>query len=110
LETRVATLSGGNQQKAVLGKALMREPAVILLDEPTRGIDVGAKHEIYELIHALAAQGKGVVLISSELPELMGMSDRIIMLSRGRIGGEFSRDEFSQETLLAAAMGSAAAA
>lgn len=102
---RVGGLSGGNQQKVVLGKALMTEPRVVMLDEPTRGIDVGAKLEVYELINRLTAEGKAVVLVSSELPELMGMSDRIIMLAEGRIGGEFNRAEFTQEQLLAAAMG-----
>jgi len=107
---RVGGLSGGNQQKVVLGKALMTEPQVVLLDEPTRGIDVGAKLEVYELINRLTAEGKAVVLVSSELPELMGMSDRIVMLAEGRIGGEFARAEFTQEKLLAAAMGRAHAA
>jgi len=106
---RVGGLSGGNQQKVVLGKALMTEPRVVLLDEPTRGIDVGAKVEVYELINRLTAEGKGVLLVSSELLELMGMSDRIIMLAGGQIGGEFTREEFTQEKLLAAAMGRAAA-
>jgi D-xylose transport system ATP-binding protein len=105
---RAGGLSGGNQQKVVLGKALMTEPAVVLLDEPTRGIDIGAKLEVYELINRLTAEGKAVVLVSSELPELMGMSDRIIMLANGRIGGEFGRGDFTQERLLAAAMGHAA--
>jgi D-xylose transport system ATP-binding protein len=102
---RVSGLSGGNQQKVVLGKALQTAPAVVLLDEPTRGIDVGAKLEVYELINRLTAEGKAVVLVSSELPELMGVSDRIIMLCEGRIGGTFERGEFNQERLLAAAMG-----
>ena len=106
---RVGGLSGGNQQKVVLGKALMTEPAVVLLDEPTRGIDVGAKLEVYELINRLTAEGKAVILVSSELSELMGMSDRIIMLTAGRIGGEFARADFAQEKLLAAAMGRGAA-
>lgn len=106
---RVGGLSGGNQQKVVLGKALMTEPAVVLLDEPTRGIDVGAKLEVYELINRLTAEGKAVILVSSELPELMGMSDRIIMLTAGCIGGEFARADFAQEKLLAAAMGRGAA-
>jgi D-xylose transport system ATP-binding protein len=106
---RTGGLSGGNQQKVVLGKALMTEPAVVMLDEPTRGIDVGAKVEVYELINQLTADGKAVILVSSELPELIGMSDRIIMLADGRIGGEFARGGFSQEKLLAAAMGRAAA-
>jgi D-xylose transport system ATP-binding protein len=109
LESVVAKLSGGNQQKVVLGKALMTEPGVIFLDEPTRGIDVGAKHEIYELIRKLTADGKAVVLVSSELPELIGLSDRILMLHEGRIGGEFRGAETTQERLLAAAMGQQAA-
>jgi D-xylose transport system ATP-binding protein len=104
---RVGGLSGGNQQKVVLGKALMTEPSVVMLDEPTRGIDVGAKLEVYELINRLTAEGKAVLLVSSELPELMGMSDRILMLCEGRIGGSFVAGEFTQERLLAAAMGQA---
>ncbi len=107
LEAIVGKLSGGNQQKVVLGKALLTEPTVILLDEPTRGIDVGAKLEIYEIINQLTAAGKAVILVSSELPELIGMSDRIIMLNAGRIGGAFSRAEATQEKLMAAAMGHA---
>jgi D-xylose transport system ATP-binding protein len=109
-QARVGGLSGGNQQKVVLGKSLMTEPTVVMLDEPTRGIDVGAKLEVYELINRLTAEGKAVILVSSELPELMGMSDRIIMLHEGQIGGEFARADFSQEKLLAAAMGHARAA
>jgi D-xylose transport system ATP-binding protein len=107
LEAVVGKLSGGNQQKVVLGKALLTEPTVILLDEPTRGIDVGAKLEIYEIINQLTAAGKAVILVSSELPELIGMSDRILMLNVGRIGGAFSRAEATQEKLMAAAMGHA---
>ena len=105
LDAVVGGLSGGNQQKVVLGKALMLAPKVMLLDEPTRGIDVGAKLEVYQLINRLTAEGLGVVLVSSELPELMGMSDRIVMLHEGRVGGEFRHDEATQEKLLAAAMG-----
>ena len=107
LEAIVGKLSGGNQQKVVLGKALLTEPTIILLDEPTRGIDVGAKLEIYEIINQLTAAGKAVILVSSELPELIGMSDRILMLNAGRIGGAFSRTEATQEKLMAAAMGHA---
>ena len=81
LETGVGTLSGGNQQKVVIGKALLTEPDIIFLDEPTRGIDVGAKLEVYKLINRLTAAGKAVVLVSSEMPELIGMSDRILMLA-----------------------------
>lgn len=107
LESVVGKLSGGNQQKVVLGKALLTSPSVILLDEPTRGIDVGAKLEIYEIINRLTAEGKAVILVSSELPELIGMSDRILMLNAGRIGGAFTRAEATQEKLMAAAMGHA---
>ena len=107
LEAIVGKLSGGNQQKVVLGKALLTEPTVIMLDEPTRGIDVGAKLEIYEIINQLTAAGKAVILVSSELPELIGMSDRILMLNAGRIGGSFTRSEATQEKLMAAAMGHA---
>ena len=105
LEQAVSTLSGGNQQKVVLGKVLLTEPRVLLLDEPTRGIDVGARLEVYELINRLTAAGKAIVLVSSELGELMGMSDRIVMLCEGRIGGVFERGAATQEQLLAAAMG-----
>jgi D-xylose transport system ATP-binding protein len=104
LATVVRTLSGGNQQKVVLGKALLTEPKVVFLDEPTRGIDIGAKLEFYELINRLTESGQAVVLVSSEMPELMGMSDRIIILAEGRIGGTFTRAEATQEKLLAAAM------
>jgi D-xylose transport system ATP-binding protein len=107
LEAIVGKLSGGNQQKVVLGKALLTQPSIILLDEPTRGIDVGAKLEIYEIINQLTAEGKAVILVSSELPELIGMSDRILMLNAGRIGGSFTRQEATQEKLMAAAMGHA---
>ena len=105
LEAMAAKLSGGNQQKVVVGKALMTEPRVVFLDEPTRGIDVGAKVEIYELINALTAAGRAVVLVSSELPELLGMSDRILMLHEGRIAREFQRLDATPERLLAAAIG-----
>ncbi len=103
-DTPVLILSGGNQQKVVLGKALMTQPRVILLDEPTRGIDVGAKIEVYEIINKLTSEGKAVVLVSSELPELMGMSDRIVILSDGKIGGTFNRNEANQEAIMNAAM------
>ncbi len=103
-EAPVRTLSGGNQQKVVLGKALRTRPSVLLLDEPTRGIDVGAKYEIYELVNRLTEEGLAVLLVSSELPELIGMSDRILMLAEGAIGGEFEGQGVSQTELLAAAM------
>lgn len=105
MEAAAGKLSGGNHQKVVVGKALMTEPRVVFLDEPTRGIDVGAKLEIYEIINQLTDAGKAVVLVSSELPELIGISDRILILQGGRSGGEFSGAEATQEKLLAAAMG-----
>lgn len=103
LDTKVVNLSGGNQQKVVLAKWLLEEPDVLILDEPTRGIDVGAKSEIYNIISELAKSGKAIIMISSELPELFGMSDRIIVLHEGRITGEFSRGEFDQESIMTCA-------
>jgi D-xylose transport system ATP-binding protein len=105
LGVTVAKLSGGNQQKVVLGKALMTAPRVIFLDEPTRGIDVGARMEIYEIINQLTDTGKAVVLVSSELSELIGMSDRILMLHEGRPAREFTRAEATPERLMTAAVG-----
>jgi D-xylose transport system ATP-binding protein len=101
---RVDQLSGGNQQKVVIGRGLLTEPAVVLLDEPTRGVDVGAKREIYQEINRLAGEGKAVAMVSSELPELMGMCDRIVMMQRGRMTGAFKRGEFDATRLMAAAI------
>ena len=98
------TLSGGNQQKVVLSKWLFSQPLVLILDEPTRGIDVGAKYEIYQIIHALADEGKGVIVISSEMPELLGMCDRICVMNEGRFVAELSREEASQEAIMRAIM------
>jgi D-xylose transport system ATP-binding protein len=106
-EALVGELSGGNQQKVVLGKALMTNPNIILLDEPTRGIDVGAKLDVYHFINELTAAGHAVVLVSSELPELMGMSDRIMMLGAGRASQTFSRGSCNADHLLAAALSAA---
>lgn len=100
LEANVTQLSGGNQQKVVLSKWLLTNPKVLILDEPTRGIDVGAKSEIYKIILELAQQGVGIIMISSELPEILGMSDRIIVMSGGMITGELSREEATQEKIL----------
>ncbi|MBQ6129055.1 MAG: sugar ABC transporter ATP-binding protein [Lachnospiraceae bacterium] len=100
VDVGVNTLSGGNQQKVVLSKWMYTEPDVLILDEPTRGIDVGAKYEIYKLIHELADQGKAVVLVSSELPELLGMADRIYTIFEGSITGELAKEEASQEALM----------
>ena len=96
----VGNLSGGNQQKVVLSKWLYSDPEVLILDEPTRGIDVGAKYEIYEIIGALAAEGRAIILISSELPELLGTCDRIYTLAYGRITGEVPIQDANQETLM----------
>ena len=92
----VGNLSGGNQQKVVLSKWVFTEPDVLILDEPTRGIDVGAKYEIYTIIHQLAAAGKAIIVISSELPEVIGLSDRIYTMCEGRISGEVSGDELTR--------------
>lgn len=104
LQQPVRGLSGGNQQKVVLGKALLCQPQVVLLDEPTRGVDVGAKREIYEHISQLSAAGLGVLLVSSELPELLGLSDRVLVLGGGQARGLFTREQAQPEVLLAAAL------
>lgn len=105
LEVKVSQLSGGNQQKVVLSKWLLNNPRILILDEPTRGIDVGAKYEIYKIIVELAKQGVGIILISSELPEVLGMSDRVLVMSGGKIAGELSRNEATQEKIMALATG-----
>jgi len=96
----VKNLSGGNQQKVILGKWLLMNCDIIIFDEPTRGIDVGSKQEIYEIINQLAREGKVVILISSELPELIGMSDRVIVMAEGAVAGELGKDEINQERIL----------
>ncbi len=100
IEQPVGNLSGGNQQKVLLAKWMFADPEVLILDEPTRGIDVGAKYEIYCIINQLVAEGKSVVMISSELPEVLGMCDRIYVMNEGRIVGELSREEASQESIM----------
>jgi ribose transport system ATP-binding protein len=102
-EQPAKSLSGGNQQKVVIAKWLLSQPEVFIMDEPTRGIDVGAKYEIYSIIDKLAAEGNGILFISSELEELMGLCDRILVLSRGEIVGEFAHDQFDEEAILRAA-------
>ncbi len=99
------TLSGGNQQKAVLAKWLLTDPLVMILDEPTRGVDVGARCEIYEIINGMAVQGKGILLISSEIEELMGMCDRILVMRKGGLAAAFNRDRFDREGILRQALG-----
>jgi D-xylose transport system ATP-binding protein len=101
----VSKLSGGNQQKVVLAKWLLAEPQVLFLDEPTRGIDVGAKFEIYQIMNKLVREGVAVVMVSSELPEILGMSHRILVLHEGEITGEFLREEATQEKIMLAATG-----
>ena len=101
----IASLSGGNQQKAVVAKMLLPEPKVLILDEPTRGIDVGAKYEIYKLIFELAKQGVAVLMISSEMPEVLGISDRVLVMGEGKLRGNFVNEGLTQEKVLAAAIG-----
>ena len=101
VQQKVVNLSGGNQQKVVLSKWLFTDPALLILDEPTRGIDVGAKFEIYTIMKELADQGRGILMISSEMPELLGMCDRIYVMNEGRIVGELSREEADQEKIMA---------
>ena len=105
VKQEVRNLSGGNQQKVVVAKVLAAENEILIFDEPTRGIDVGAKQEIYKLMNSLAEQGKSILMISSEMEELLGMSDRIVVLHEGRVTGELQKDEFSQDKVLELASG-----
>lgn len=102
-ETKIRSLSGGNQQKVILGRWLLTEPTVLLLDEPTRGIDVGAKYEIYQLIIDLAEKGKTVIMVSSEMPELLGVCDRILVMSGGKLAGEVDASTATQEEIMSLA-------
>ena len=104
-DERVGNLSGGNQQKVVIGKWINTDADIFIFDEPTRGIDVGAKVEVYNVINQLVKQGKCVIMVSSELPEILGMSDRVIVMREGRVMGEMERDtdNFNQESLMKAA-------
>jgi ABC-type sugar transport system ATPase subunit len=108
LKQTVKNLSGGNQQKVVLSKWFVRHAAVYIFDEPTRGIDVGAKVEIYNIMNDLVDRGVCVVMISSELPEVLGMSDRILVIHEGELTGSFTRDDASEEKVMRAATGAAA--
>jgi rhamnose transport system ATP-binding protein len=105
LDSAVSTLSGGNQQKVALARWLATEPSVLILDEPTQGVDVGAKAEIHKLMGELASRGLAIIMISSELPEILGMSDRIAVMRRGTIAGVLSREQATQEDLLELALG-----
>jgi ribose transport system ATP-binding protein len=100
LHQRVAKLSGGNQQKVMLAKWLLGKPEVLIVDEPTHGVDIGAKYEIYEILKSLAGEGKAILMISSELPELIGLCDRIIVIKRGTIAGELSGDDRTEEKIM----------
>lgn len=101
--TVISNLSGGNQQKAIIARWLECKPDILILDEPTRGIDIGAKSEIYHIIHELTAQGTSIIMISSELPEIIGMSDRILVMAAGRLTGEFTREEATPEKIMLSA-------
>jgi ribose transport system ATP-binding protein len=101
----VRYLSGGNQQKVVIGKWLAMKPGILLLDEPTRGIDIGAKREIYALVEQLAEQGVAILFVSSEMEEILGMSDRALVMHEGRLSGVLNRDELSEEAVMQFATG-----
>ncbi len=103
IEQKVINLSGGNQQKVVLAKWLARQPRLLIVDEPTRGIDIGAKAEVHALLTRLAEQGVAIIAISSDLQEVLAISDRILVVREGRVTGDFARDEASQERVMAAA-------
>jgi putative multiple sugar transport system ATP-binding protein len=100
IEQETVNLSGGNQQKVVLSKWLFSGPEILILDEPTRGIDVGAKYEIYTMVRDLAAQGKSIIVISSEMPELLGITDRVLVMNEGRLVGELPTSEATQEKIM----------
>lgn len=101
----IKNLSGGNQQKVILAKWLLLSPDILIIDEPTRGIDVGAKKEIYELLNELKESGKAIIMISSDLPEVLGISDRILVMSEGKITGELNREEATQEKIMKLSVG-----
>ena len=105
IKQKAQDLSGGNQQKVVLCKWMITDPKVLILDEPTRGIDVGAKAEIHTLMRNFAKQGMALILVSSELPEIIGMCDRVLVMGAGEIKGEFYRNEFTQDEVLSCALG-----
>jgi ABC-type sugar transport system ATPase subunit len=105
IETEVAQLSGGNQQKVILAKCMLTHPKILILNEPTKGIDVGAKAEIYKLMEEICKQGVGIVFMSSEMPEVMNMADKIIVVHEGRITHVYSRAEATQENIMRSAVG-----
>jgi erythritol transport system ATP-binding protein len=99
-ENSIMSLSGGNQQKVVFGKSLLTKPKVLLLDEPTRGIDVGAKGEIFNIMNDLAREGLAIIMVTSELKELLAICDRVIVLSKGKITGDFGKEEITEENIV----------
>jgi len=99
-ELSIKNLSGGNQQKAIIAKCLLTNPKILILDEPTRGIDVGAKYEIYKLMHALVKEGMSIIMVSSELPEVIGISDRVLVMHEGSLKGEFDHQGLTQEMIM----------
>ena len=107
LQQAVKFLSGGNQQKVVIGKWLSLQPEVLLIDEPTRGVDIGAKQEIYQLLEQLAAEGKAVVFVSSEMEEIIGISDRVLVMHEGRLAGQLSGKDVTEESIMRLATGGA---
>ncbi len=109
-EASITSLSGGNQQKCIIGRCMLTKPKILLLDDPTRGVDIGAKSELYRLMEQLAADGMAILVTSSELPELLTVSDRILVLSEGEMTGEFNRDEATEHKIMEAATRSQATA
>jgi D-xylose transport system ATP-binding protein len=109
LDTDIINLSGGNQQKVLLARSLLTKIQILILDEPTRGIDVGAKHEIYSIMNSLAASGVSIIMVSSDLPEVLGMCDRVMVMCQGEITGEFdnAKKDVTQERIMTAATGTA---
>ncbi len=102
-EAKITSLSGGNQQKCIIGRCMLTKPSILLLDDPTRGVDIGAKTELYRLMDQLASEGMSIIVTSSELPELLTVSDRIIVLSEGEVTGEFLRSEATEQNIMEAA-------
>ena len=105
IDLEAGALSGGNQQKVVIAKWIGMNPSIIIMDEPTRGIDVGAKRDIYDLMNELTSQGVAIIMVSSELPEVIGMSDRILVIHEGKIAGELDHEEATQEKIITLATG-----
>ena len=100
MDTLIKNLSGGNQQKVLVGRWLLSDCDILILDEPTRGVDVGAKYEIYKIMRDLVKKGKAIIMVSSEMPELLGMSDRVMIMREGRLSGILEKDEVSQEEVM----------